>query len=274
MTNEGFRMQGHADRTILDNTNQVGNNCLTYMQSLDGLTTCCTIYNKMVQMLESKNVGLSWNDWVCQKDTRLAKSRDLCKDRGLTHVEVSLSFEEYVPTDGITQITSPCLVYSTPFADVWRAYCDALLHSLVVIDRTRKIALIVCTYNEITKNVSGQFLYGWLGNEIHHLFNDTFGSELPVDIIEVCGRSKARSGKTNDTLVNITGARYFKRAKYADTDFPTYLISKGCWYEQTKENEHLQQLEKAGFVPHKHCTPRFAYVHGDGVNRQGEIKLV
>ena len=161
MTNKGFRMQGHADRTILDNTDQVGNNCFTYMEFLDSLTTCCTICNKMVQMLESKNVGQSWNDWVCQKDTHLAKSRDLCKDRGLTHVEVSLSFEEYVPTDGviedtlkrITQTVSPCLVYSTPFADVWRAYCDALLHSLVVIDRTRKIALIVCTYNEITKNV-------------------------------------------------------------------------------------------------------------------------
>ena len=177
MTNEGFRMQGHADREILNNTDQVGNSCLTYMGSLDGLTTCCTIYNKMVQMLESKNVGQSWNDWVCQKDT----------------------------------------------------YCNALLHSLVVIDRARKIALIVCTYNEITKNVSGQFLYSWLGNEIHQLVNDTFGYELPVDIIEVCDRSKARSGKTKDTLVNITGARYFKRAIYADTDFPTYLISKGCW---------------------------------------------
>ena len=281
MTNEGFRMQGHADRTILDNTDQVGNNCLTYMESLDGLTTCCTIYNKMVQML-GKNAGQSGNDWVCQKDTRLAKSRDLCKDRGLTHVEVSLSFEEYVATDGviedtlkrITQTVSPCLVYSTPFADVWRAYCDVLLHSLVVIDRTRKIALIVCTYNEITKNVSGQFLYSWLGNEIHHLVNDNFGSELPVDIIEVCDRSKARSGKTKDTLVNITGARYFKRAIYADTDFPTHLISKGCWYEQRKENEHLQQLEKAALVSHKHCTPRFAYVRGDGVNCQGEIELV
>ena len=199
----------------------------------------------------------------------LAKSRDFCKDRGLIHVEVSLSFEEDVPSDSviedcfkrITQYVSSSLVYSTPFADAWRAYCDALLHSLVVIDRTRKIALIVCTYNEITKNVSGQFLYGWSGNEIHYLVNDTFGSKLPVDIIQVCDRSKARSGKT-------------KHGIYVDTDFPTYLISNGCWYEQSKEKEHLQQLEKAGFVPHKHCTPRLAYLRGDGVNRQGEIKLV
>ena len=87
-------------------TNQVGNNCLTYIESVNGLTTCCTVYNKMMQMLENKDVGQSWNDWVCQKDTRLAKSRDLCKDHGLTHVEVSLSFEEYVPTDGVIEALS------------------------------------------------------------------------------------------------------------------------------------------------------------------------
>ena len=134
--------------------------------------------------------------------------------------------------------------------------------------------MVVCTYNEITQNVSGQCLYYWSGNEIYCLINDTFGSKLPVDIIDVCDCSKARSGNTKDRLVNITGACYFKCGMYIDTDFPTYLISNGCWYEQSKEKEHLQQLEKAGFVPHKHCTPRFAYLRGRGVNHQGEIKLV
>ena len=86
ITNEGFRMQEHVDRTILDNTDQVGNNCRIYMENVYGLTTRCTIYNKMVQVLESKDIGQSWNDRVCRKDTRLAKSRDLRKDRGLTHV--------------------------------------------------------------------------------------------------------------------------------------------------------------------------------------------
>ena len=144
-------MQGHANRSVLDNTDQVDNNCLAYMESANGLRIHCTIYNKMVQVLESKDVGQSWNDWVCQEDTHLAKSRDFCKDCGLTNVEVSLSFEEDVPSDSviedcfnrITQTVSPCLAYSTPFADVWRAYCDALFHSLVVIDRTRKIACIL-----------------------------------------------------------------------------------------------------------------------------------
>jgi len=56
---KGFRLQcciDDANRTILDNSDQVGNNCLTYMETVDGMTTLCKIYNKMVQMLESKSV--------------------------------------------------------------------------------------------------------------------------------------------------------------------------------------------------------------------------
>ena len=73
-------MQGSAkdaDGTYLDNTDQVGNNCLTYTETVQGVTTRCKIYNKM-QMLESKSV----RDTACQKDTRLANARDLAKDRG------------------------------------------------------------------------------------------------------------------------------------------------------------------------------------------------
>ena len=73
----------------------------------------------------------------------------------------------------------------------------------------------------------------------------------------MCDRSKARSGKTKDTFLNTSGARYFKHEIYDNTDFPTYLVSNGCWYEECKEKEYLQQLEKAGLVPQKHCTSIF-----------------
>lgn len=66
---QGFRLQGTGEegtRTILDNSHQVGNNCLTYMETVDHVTTRCKIYNKMVQMLESKSVrdkvGQHWKD--------------------------------------------------------------------------------------------------------------------------------------------------------------------------------------------------------------------
>ena len=282
-TKEGFRMQGgtkDAERTILDNTDQVGNNCLTYMETVQGVTTRCKIYNKMVQMLESKSVretvGQHWKDWVCQKNTRLAKARDLAKDRGLTRAEVTFYCADNVPRDSlmedtlkrITQYVSPSLVYSTPFAGTWRAYCDAMLHSLVVIDRTRDVGLIVYTYNEMTKNISGQFVESWTEKEKWCLGNLTLGSKLPLDVIEVCERSKAISKtgttETKDVYVDISGARYFKSRKDGGTDFTTRLVSKGgiySWNEGSKE-ENVHLLEKAGLVAHENCTPYLAHVKG------------
>ena len=129
-TKKGFRMQGcttDTDRTILE-----------YMEAVQGVTTRCKIYNKMVQMLESKSVretvGQHWKDWVYQKNTRLAKARDRAKDRDLTKAEVTFYCADNVPSDSlmegtlkrITQYVSPSLGYSTPFASTWRAYCDAM----------------------------------------------------------------------------------------------------------------------------------------------------
>jgi hypothetical protein len=84
----------------------------------------------------------------------LAKARDLAKDRGLTRAEVMFYCTDNVPYDiliegtlrRITRYVSPSLVYSSPFSDTWKAYCDAMLHSLVVIDRTRNVGLIVYTH--------------------------------------------------------------------------------------------------------------------------------
>ena len=247
------------------------------METVDGLTTRCKIYNKMVQMLESKSVretvGQHWKDWVCQKDTRLANARDLAKDRGLTRAEVTFYCRDTVPSDNfmedallrLTEYVPSIIVYSTPFAYTWKAYCDAMLHSLVVVDRTRDVGLVVYTYNEVTKNISGQFVEHWSEKEQWCLSNLTLSAKLPVDIIEVCDRSKVISGKTKDVFMDISGARYFKTRKDGGTDFITRLVSNGgiySWHEGSKE-ENTQLLQKVGLVPHEHCAPYLAHVQGN-----------
>ena len=82
----------------------------------------------------------------------------------------------------------------------------------------------------------------------------------------MCDRSKAMDTKgktkTYDVYVGISGTRYFKNRKDGNADFTTRLVSKGgvySWYEgSTEDNAFL--LEKAGFVPHEHCTPYLAHV--------------
>ena len=56
-TKKGFRVQGSANDAnmrILDNATRLASNCLTYMETVDGLTTRCKIYNKMVQCWRAK----------------------------------------------------------------------------------------------------------------------------------------------------------------------------------------------------------------------------
>ncbi len=70
---------------------KLAENCLTYMETIENVTTRCNIYNKMVQMLECKgvrdSVGCHWKDWVSQDDTRLARARDESDQRVLTRAE-------------------------------------------------------------------------------------------------------------------------------------------------------------------------------------------
>ena len=199
---------------IMDNNGKDDNICLIYKETVDGVTAYCKIYNKMVQMLESECEN--WYHWVCQKSTRFANACDVPTDRGQTGVEATFidSVSNDVVVEGtlehITRNVPASLVYSTPYAGTWNAYCDALSHSLFVIDGTRNVAMIVYTYNEMTKSINRQTVTDWTLFQKFMFTNMTFSSKLPMDIIDVCDCSKARRGKVKDTYIDISGARYFK----------------------------------------------------------------
>ena len=149
VTNHDFRCLGaveNATKTILDNSHKVGQNCLTYMETINGMSTRSKIYNKIVQMLKYKGVrdtiGCHWKDWVSQEDTGLACARDEAYQRGLTRAEVTFYCKNEIPSDEIMEATlkrivqyvDASLIYTTPYACVWNAYCDSLVHSLVVME--------------------------------------------------------------------------------------------------------------------------------------------
>ena len=114
--------------------------------------------------------------------------------------------------------------------------------------------------------LQGQFVESWSDKERWCLYNLTLGSKLPLDVIEVCDRSKAMGtkgkSKIYDAYVDISGTRYFKNRKDGNADFTAGLVSNGgcySWYEGSTEGNAFL-LEKAGFVPHEHCTPYLAHV--------------
>ena len=241
---EDFREQGSMQngeeypRTVVDNDGEVGKNCLTWMEEIDGLKTRQKIYNKMVQMLETKsvrsNVGSHWKDWVCQNGTRLADARDKAEERGLTRAEVTFYIQDEIPDDGfieevleriITYIPKD-MVYSTSYADTWKTYCDSFKHSLVVVDRSNDSAIIVYSYNETTGNISGQIVENWMKNNKEKWCFDklTLNGNLPLDLIEVREVEQDAEDEKDDILREIDGTRYYKLNKNKSTRFTTRLV--------------------------------------------------
>ena len=281
---EDFREQGSMQngeeypRTVVDNDKEVGMNCLTWMESIDGIKTRQKIYNKMVQMLETKSVrssvGSHWKDWVCQTDTRLAEARDKAKDRGLTRAEVTFYIQDEIPNDEfiedvlerIVKYIPKDMVYSTSFATTWKTYCDSFKHSLVCVDRSKDIAIIVYSYNETTGNISGQLVENWLkkNKEKWCLDKLTLNGNLPLDIIEVVENAKVFENGKKDVLLEISGNRYCKVNKDKSTRFTTRLVSKKAIHSHNEElykGENIDLLQKAGLLEHTNCIPLLAKHH-------------
>ena len=275
-TFKDFREQGtikngeEFPRTIVNNDTLVGKNCLTWMEEVDGYTTRQKIYNKMVQMLESKsvrnNVGSHWKDWASQSGTRLANARDQAKNRGLTRAEVTFYIENDIPDE--TNINTALehivkyipleIVYSTTYANIWKSYCENFKHSLVCIDRSKDIGIIVYTYNQITGNISGNVVEKWNEKEKWCLDKLTLNGNLPLDIIEVTEVTKVFVENSKDCVLDIAGNRYCKINKDRSTIFTTRLVSnKGIfsYNTETYKGENIKLLEKAGFLEHENCIP-------------------
>ena len=119
------------------------------------------------------------------------------------------------------------LVYSTSYASTWKAYCEHFKQSLVCIDRTEDIGIIVYSFNEITRNISGQLLERWSEREKWCLEKLTLNGNLPLDIIETTEVRKTFSGNKKDSVLEVVANRYYKISRDNSSTFPTRLVSKG-----------------------------------------------
>ena len=279
VSKEDFQVQGgnaKTMRTIVDNDATVGRNCLTYMETANGICMRKKVYNKMVQMLECKSVrssvGCHWKDWVCQEGTRLADARDKTNQRGLTRAEVTFYVENHIPADDVIEDALSSIVkhipsnhvYSTPFAEVWRVYCNTFVHSLVCIDRTEDVGLLVYSYNEITGKISGESYENWSEREKWCLDKLTLNGNLPLDVIDITSTTIITSSHDKkirkDIKVELSGSRYYKINQDSSTLFKTRLVSlKGLYsFKKNSPEANSRLLENAGLVVHENCHPHLA----------------
>ena len=160
------------------------------------------------------------------------------------------------------------VVYTTPYACDWNAYCDSLVHSLVVVDRTQDTALIVYSFNELTQNISGQYISKWSEREMWSLANLTLNGNLPIDLIEVLRVSK--TGKGNERLP-LSGARYFKLMSAGTNNFTTRLVSRNDLFTSFNgtERSNADLVKKAGLQAHVNFSPHLTHVKA---NLQSKVR--
>ena len=256
------------------------------METTQGVTTRCKIYNKMVQMLECKGVresiGQHWKDWVSQEDTRLAKAIGMPREvEGLTRAEVTFFCQNRIPDDkfmeetllSITNYVDQNLVYTTPYNLTWKVYCECLhglRHSLILVHRQADLAVLVHLYNDVTKDISGHLISKWSEKEMWSLVNLTLNGNLPIDVVEVndSAFTYSRSRGRNKSL-EVKGMRYFKYKVDGSSKFSTRLVTKNGVYGRREGSSEGNAflLVKAGLVEHENCIP---YLPKQAANRSSK----
>ena len=85
----------------------------------------------------------------------------------------------------ITNYVDQNLVYTTPYNLTWKVYCECLRHSLILVHRQADLAVLVLSYNDVTKDISGHLILKWSEKEMWSLVNLTLNGNLPIDVVEV-----------------------------------------------------------------------------------------
>ena len=137
-----------------------------------------------------------------------------------------------------------------------------------MVDRTQDTALIVYSYNELTQNISGQYISKWSEREMWSLPNLTLNKNLPIDLIEILHISK--TGKGNERI-QLSGARYFKVMSDGTNNFTTRLVSHNGVFTSFNGTERSKAdlVKKAGLQAHVNCSPYLAHVKA---NLQSKVR--
>ena len=135
-----------------------------------------------------------------------------------------------------------------------------------MVDRTQDTALIVYSYNELTQNISGQYISKWSEREMWLLANLTLNGNLPIDLIEVLRVSK--TGKGNERL-QLSVARYFKLMSAGTNNFTTRLVCHNDLFTSFNgmERSNADLVKKAGLQAHVNCSPHLTHVKANLQNK-------
>lgn len=239
MLGSGFRLQGEEgydedDATILDNSNSVGDNCLTFMDKNEyGTTIRSKIYNKFVQEIESDSVRDNFGHHIHGWCTESGFQKDTVKkalQNGIIRIETTF-YSKYVPTQEEMQssfklwrrILKPNVCYSTPISKQWEVVTERISRNLVI--KTDKTIAVCHWINSLTGKVGGVIKetknladFHWMVAEL------TF--QKPIDIIFV---------DREEEMVSLSTCSFVKEP-LEEGNTCAQLVTRKCLYQKCVSN--------------------------------------
>ena len=163
---------GYRAGTILDNTDSVGNNVLSYIWRKDGIVFRTKLYNKIVSKLEAGEVrnklGGHIADYAKSSNTHLKKvfSHPDVKTRGCTRVEITAYgttlFSKENGTDlileSLANVSEKQLFVIQPAIKQWENLAENIDRCFVLGDIPQKKIYIGWCANTKTKRIAGIYL--------------------------------------------------------------------------------------------------------------------
>lgn len=192
-----FHLQGdnaQADHTILDNSDKVGNNCLTFITSDDISTVRYKFYNKFVQSMESPSVrggvGSHIADWVHNPEQILRNSIAKSLDTGILRLEITFYLNNQTLTksylmehmDYLQNLLPPSLIYYQPIPKQWELFCSSITSNLCVVDLDNKAALLSYSINSLTSKTNGVFVSKTTTNKLSNILK-LFTFNTPIILV-------------------------------------------------------------------------------------------
>jgi len=185
-----------AKGIILDNGEDVGENCITWLEFRKEYMLRKKLYLKWVQMAESAavrvDIGSNVPNIVANKSKEFQEKLVQAKDRGLTRMEctfyVNKVYSKKIYKDELSNMLSLVnkpIYYTTPFESYWKALAERIVSSMFVYSPDTK-ELTYCQWiNSLTGKIQGMYATNVEENTMDWIRSAYSFSDRPIYYLEI-----------------------------------------------------------------------------------------
>ena len=158
---------------IINNSQLVSNNCLTFISSSTTGTIRYKFYNKFVQSMESPSVrnkiGSHINDWINNPEPILRKAIENSLETGILRLEFTMYLYKnttgsisrdvvYKNKEYLESLIPQNLIYYNPIENQFGLLCKNILYNVCIVDLELDLAFVALYQNKLTGKVNGFYI--------------------------------------------------------------------------------------------------------------------